>query len=247
MAVRNGLIAVAVENAVKTLPGLVAFFDANLNFLAQVEVGALPDMLTFTPNGRWLLVANEGEPNPEYSIDPEGSVSVIDLSGDVTRLNASKVRTADFKAFNHATLDPGIRIFGPGASVAQDLEPEYIAVSHDSKTAWITCQENNALAIIDAFEGIDPITGRYRFVAHTDRGPNAEPTGSNGESLVLERDDDKISTDAPEKIEKKEPRHGVFRSTICLWRSLVFDLGCRRTNGFRQRRRSRTSHRPGFP
>jgi hypothetical protein len=59
------------------------------------------------------------------------------------------VTTAGFRAFNGTTLDPSIRIYGPGATVAQDLEPEYIAVSHDSKTAWVTLQENNALGIID--------------------------------------------------------------------------------------------------
>jgi hypothetical protein len=46
-------------------------------------------------------------------------------------------------------LDPSIRIYGPNATVAQDLEPEYIAVSHDSRTAWVTLQENNALAVLD--------------------------------------------------------------------------------------------------
>src|SRR5262245_45471140 len=149
VAVRDGIIAVAVENAVKTSPGKVVFFDRNLNFLSQVEVGALPDMLTFAHNGRFVLVANEGEPNDAYTIDPEGSVSIIDLSKGVAKLTQANVRTADFNVFNHAMLDPSIRIFGPGASVAQDLEPEYIAVSHDSKTAWVTCQENNAIAIID--------------------------------------------------------------------------------------------------
>src|SRR5262245_36168302 len=143
VAVRDGIVAVAVENAVKTSPGKVVFFDRDLNFLSQVEVGALPDMLAFTPNGRFVLVANEGEPNNSSTIDPEGSVSIIDLSGGGARLRQEKVRTADFKAFNNANLDPSIRIFGPGATVAQDLEPEYVAVSHDSRTAWVTCQENN--------------------------------------------------------------------------------------------------------
>jgi hypothetical protein len=232
VAVREGIIAVAMENSVKTSPGKVVFFDRNLTFLAQVNVGALPDMVTFSPNGRYVLVANEGEPNSDYSIDPEGSVSVIDLSSGVANLTQSKVLTAGFTSFNPATIDPAIRIFGiNNPTVAQDLEPEYITVSTDSKTAWVTLQENNALAIIDvpsatvtklvplgykdyaavsaaatlynfdpanlpsigttlggqeialggfsglAFEGIDPVTGRYKFAAHTDRGPNAEPTG----------------------------------------------------------------------
>jgi DNA-binding beta-propeller fold protein YncE len=231
VAVKNGIIAVSVQNAVKTDPGSVVFFNQNLQFVSQVQVGSLPDMLTFTPNGRYVLVANEGEPNDEYSVDPEGSVSIIDLSKGVANLSQANVRTAEFTAFNGQTLDPNIRIFGPGASVAQDLEPEYIAISHDSKTAWVTCQENNAIAVVDInaarvteliglgakdhsavnakadiyefdpatmpvigataagqqlflggfsglhFEGIDPLTGRYKFITHTDRGPNAEPTG----------------------------------------------------------------------
>jgi hypothetical protein len=232
VAVRDGIIAVAMENSVKASPGKVVFFNRNLTFLAQVNVGALPDMVTFSPNGRYVLVANEGEPNSDYSIDPEGSISVIDLSGGVANLTQSKVLTAGFTSFSPATIDPAIRIFGiNNPTVAQDLEPEYITISPDSKTAWVTLQENNALAIIDipsatvtqlvplgykdyaavsaaatlynfdpaqlpsigttlggqeitlggfsglAFEGIDPVTGRYKFAAHTDRGPNAEPTG----------------------------------------------------------------------
>ena len=149
VAVHDGIIAVAVENVVKTDAGVVVFFDRKLKFLSKVIVGALPDILTFTPNGRYVLVANEGEPNNACSIDPEGSVSIIDLSRGIKRLRQSDVRTAGFAAFNNATLDPSIRIFGPGATVAQDLEPEYIAVSEDSKTAWVTCQENNAIAIVD--------------------------------------------------------------------------------------------------
>jgi hypothetical protein len=231
VAVHDGLIAVAVENAEKTMPGNVVFFDRRLTPLNTVKVGALPDMLTFSPNGRWLLVANEGEPQDDYKVDPEGSVSIVDMRRGALRLTQNDVRTADFTDFPKEDLDPSVRIFGPGASVAQDIEPEYIAISPDSRTAWVTCQENNALAIIDIasatvtqvvglgfkdhgavqakteiytfdraempsigetaagqklflggfsglhFEGIDPKTGRYKFITHTDRGPNAEPTG----------------------------------------------------------------------
>jgi DNA-binding beta-propeller fold protein YncE len=146
----GGVIAAAVEANVKTDNGKVVFFDANGNFLNAVEVGALPDMLTFTPNGQMVLVANEGEPNNDYTIDPQGSVSIVDISGGM--LNAT-VRNAGFAAFSSASFDPSIRIFGPGASVSQDLEPEYIAVSHNSKTAWVTLQENNAVGILDLTSG----------------------------------------------------------------------------------------------
>lgn len=148
--VKNGIVAVAVEAAVKTDNGKVVFFDTNGAFINAVTVGALPDMVVFTPNGEKILVANEGEPNDDYSIDPEGSVSIIDLSNGV--LNAT-VATADFYGFNNAVLDPSIRIFGLNANVARDLEPEYIAVSHNSKTAWVTLQENNAMGILDLKSG----------------------------------------------------------------------------------------------
>lgn len=149
VAVRGGIVAIAVENENKQLNGKIVFFDTQLKFLSAVEVGALPDMVTFTPNGQFVIVANEGEPNDDYTVDPEGSVSIISISGDIAGLDQSAVKTATFTALNGTSLDPSIRVFGPRASVAQDMEPEFITVSSDSKTAWVTCQENNAIARID--------------------------------------------------------------------------------------------------
>lgn len=153
VAVRGGIVAVAVEAQVKTDPGSCVFFDAEGRFLKAVKVGALPDMLTFTPDGSKVLVANEGEPSLDYKVDPEGSVSIIDISGGVAGLTQANVRTAGFGTFTRATIDPAVRIFGPNASVAQDLEPEYITVSPDSKMAYVTLQENNAIGILDVEAG----------------------------------------------------------------------------------------------
>jgi 2',3'-cyclic-nucleotide 2'-phosphodiesterase / 3'-nucleotidase / 5'-nucleotidase len=155
VAVHDDVLAVAVQNAVKTSPGNVVFFDRDLQWLNTVPVGALPDFIVFSPDGRWVLTANEGEPNTYNnfgsetngpSIDPEGSITIIDLSTGVT---APTVNTATFTAFNGAKLDPSIRIYGPNATVAQDLEPESIAISPDSTTAYVTLQENNAMGIVD--------------------------------------------------------------------------------------------------
>src|SRR5690606_19899579 len=122
----------------KTEPGYVAFYQADtLKEIARVNVGALPDNLVFTPDGKTVLVANEGEPSDDYSIDPEGSISIIDISN----IQTPAVRTAGFQAWDgqeNALRQAGVRIFGPGASAAQDFEPEYIAVSSDSATAWAT-------------------------------------------------------------------------------------------------------------
>ncbi|MBD2021045.1 esterase-like activity of phytase family protein, partial [Leptolyngbya sp. FACHB-36] len=230
VAVRDGVVAIAVEANPRTDPGSVVFLDASGTLQAAVSVGAVPDMLTFTPDGSKVLVANEAEPssyNQPDSIDPVGSVSIIDLSNGVA---SATVATAGFERFNAQKADlqaKGVRIFGPNATVAQDFEPEYIAVSADSKTAWVTLQENNAIALIDIasasvtnilplgakdfskgvptvtsydfgdlpplgvtvggqeiklggfsglfFEGVAE-NGNLKFITHTDRGPNGEPT-----------------------------------------------------------------------
>lgn len=152
VAVHDGLVALAIEASPKTSPGRVAFFRAgNLELLSSVVVGALPDMVTFTPDGRRVLVANEGEPNsyglPD-SVDPEGSISIVTVYDGRNPV----VTTAGFSAFNARAEElrgQGVRIYGPGATVAQDLEPEYITVSEDSRTAYVTLQENNAVAVVD--------------------------------------------------------------------------------------------------
>jgi DNA-binding beta-propeller fold protein YncE len=152
VAVHKGLVAVACEADPKQDPGTVAFLDVDGNFISSVIAGALPDMLTFTPNGKQVLVANEGEPDDDYLVDPEGSVSIIDLAGGVESLTQSDVKTVSFAPFNpmkKRLQRAQVRIYGPKASVAQDLEPEYIAVSEDGQTAFVTLQENNAIAIID--------------------------------------------------------------------------------------------------
>ena len=154
VAVSDNLLAVAVENANKQASGIVAFYKlsdtGSPSFKSYVEVGALPDMVTFTPDGRYAVVANEGEPSADYQNDPEGSVSIITVKG----FRAGTVRHVGFSAFNKGSerageLSDKVRVFGRNASAAQDLEPEYITVSQDSRTAYVSLQENNALAIID--------------------------------------------------------------------------------------------------
>ena len=159
LCVVPGGIAVAAEASPKTDPGKVVFFDANGTLLSQVTVGAQPDHVTVTPNGQKVLVANEGEPNDTYTVDPQGTISVIDISGGLASVTGANVTTIDFTAYTPMML-PGVRIFGPGATVAQDMEPEYITVSDDSQKAFVACQENNAVVRIDlATNTIEQITG----------------------------------------------------------------------------------------
>ncbi|MEZ4680322.1 MAG: choice-of-anchor I family protein [Caldilineaceae bacterium] len=233
--VHGGILAVAVPNMDTQANGSIVFFTTDGDFIAQVEAGALPDMITFTPDGSKVMTANEGEPNGDYDNDPEGSVTIVDISGGVESVTQANVTQVSLAQFNDATLDDSIRIFGPDATVAQDLEPEYIAVSADSTMAWVTLQENNALAVVDLqageaitltglgfkdwsrpqatvdlyeftdlpvlgttaagqeilkggfsglyFEGIDEVTGNYKFLTHPDRGPNPDPVDVDDDGL----------------------------------------------------------------
>jgi DNA-binding beta-propeller fold protein YncE len=147
VAVSNGRLAAAIEAIDKVSPGKAVVFSTSAYAeIAVRTVGSLPDMVCFSPDGKYILTANEGEPNNDYSIDPMGTVSIID-----TRNNYS-VTTLNFSGFAPQAsylMARGLRFFGPNASFAQDMEPEYIAVSANSNTAWVTLQENNAIAKID--------------------------------------------------------------------------------------------------
>lgn len=145
--VRDGKLAAGIEAAVKTDNGKVVVLRTdNYTKIAELNVGALPDMVTFSPDGMFILSANEGEPNDAYTVDPVGSISIIDVKGNYA------VKTIDFSGFasqEAALKSRGFRIYGKNASFAQDIEPEYITVSENSKKAWVSLQENNAIARID--------------------------------------------------------------------------------------------------
>ncbi|MBO9562730.1 MAG: choice-of-anchor I family protein [Niastella sp.] len=152
VAVRNGLVVVAAPNVVKQQNGSVIFFNTDGVFQKQVTVGALPDMVTFTPDGKTIMVANEGEPNDSYTVDPEGSISIIDISGGIAGLTQNHVTTLDFTAFNAQTtalVAAGVRRGNPVTTLSQNFEPEYITITPDSKKAWVILQEANAFAVVD--------------------------------------------------------------------------------------------------
>lgn len=165
VAARNGIIAVAIEATNLTDNGSVVFFDKDGTFLKQVSVGAMPDMITFSPNGNLVLTANEGEPSDDYTIDPEGTVSIIDITTGVASITQSNVTSVNFNSFDAdlTTLkSQGIRVYGANsATVSKDFEPEYISFSTDGNTAYVTLQENNAIAVLDiatkAFTAIRPL------------------------------------------------------------------------------------------
>lgn len=138
----NDLIAISAVNDPKTDNGYIVFATKDGKYVKRVEVGALPDMVTFTPDGKKAIVANEGEPSDDYSADPEGSISIIDLE-------TFEVKTL---TFTEEMLDNKVRVTSQGTKLAQ-LEPEYVTVSADSSTAYVSLQENNAIATVDLVTG----------------------------------------------------------------------------------------------
>lgn len=148
VAVRDGLVAVAVEAVPKTDPGLIAFYDAaTLQLVTTVPTGALPDAVTFSNNGHFVITSNEGEPSE--TVDPVGSVTIVDVRRGRGGRRDFRACTAGFEAFNdrrEELVAAGVIIDPKAASVAQDLEPEFaVAVGN---TAYVTLQENNAIAIV---------------------------------------------------------------------------------------------------
>ncbi|SFM29037.1 choice-of-anchor I family protein [Salibacterium qingdaonense] len=139
------LIAVAVVSDPKTDPGHVVFLTKNGEYVHDVQVGAQPDMVTFTPDGTKALTADEGEPASDYSVDPEGSISMIDVADGAVEAGGLEAQTL---TFSEDMLDEKVRTDSRGTAL-QQLEPEYVSVTDDSSTAYAALQENNAIAEIN--------------------------------------------------------------------------------------------------
>ncbi|UFH33271.1 choice-of-anchor I family protein [Chryseobacterium sp. C-71] len=192
IAVKNGIIAVASPNGTNPQGnGSVVFFDINGVFLKQLNVGVLPDMITFTPDGTKVMTANEGEPNDAYTVDPEGSISIIDVPtltvAGIQALTQTNVTTLGFTQFNgtEATLAAtGGRKVKSTSTLAQDLEPEYIAISPDSQKAWVSCQENNAIIEVNlATKALTGIWGLGKKDMSLP-GNGFDASDNNGEVLI---------------------------------------------------------------
>lgn len=185
VAVHNGIVAVAVEANPKTDSGSVVFLDTTGKHLRTVKAGFLPDMICFTPDGKYVMTANEGEPNTAYSIDPEGSITVIDMQNGVNNATAKHVTFNSLDGTEAAMRAAGIRIYGHNnAPASKDLEPEYITVNKTSDTAWVTLQENNALAVIHVPTATLLQVKALGFADHSKPGMGLDGSDQAPEALI---------------------------------------------------------------
>ena len=183
ISIHGDLAAVAVEANPKTDNGWIIFLDVtDSSYVEAVQVGALPDMVTFTPDGSKVVVANEGEPNDDYSVDPEGTVSIITVAD-------YSIATVDFTDFNvgcsrYAELSTSNMVLdGYNATTAQSFEPEYIAINEAGTEAYVALQENNALAVVDLENNtIDRILG-LGFKNHSIPGNEMDASQKDGVNI----------------------------------------------------------------
>ena len=153
VTVHGDLVAVSMLEVEEWRNGQVQVMRYNndgLEVLGLYTVCSQPDMITFTPDGKNLLVACEGSPRKDFAVDPDGGIGFL----TVAKADAESWKTAEFSVAGFDHLDTnrlknaGVRAPG-NQGFLKSLEPEYITVSGDSKLAWASLQENNALAMID--------------------------------------------------------------------------------------------------
>lgn len=142
-------IAIAIQHKDYDKNGYIARFDANGQLISIHEAGIQPDMITYSPDGSLILTANEGEPRQGYeagTVDPKGSITALDT-------NTNQSYDIDFTAFDsaesRAALVADNVIIKKDTAPSVDFEPEYITISNDSLTAYVTLQEANSIATID--------------------------------------------------------------------------------------------------
>ncbi len=206
---KRGIVGVAVENDDKQANGWAAFYDTDGQFLGSAPAGALPDAIAFSPNGRYAVLANEGEPSDDYQVDPEGSVTIVDLTRGVAR---ARTRQADFTAFNDQPLPDGLRAPRPfGATVAQDLEPENIGITPNSRTAYISLQENNGVAVVDLRRA--RVTALLGLGAKDHSAPGNALDASNRDDMINIRNWPTNGLYMPDTINAFRARGGTFLIT----------------------------------
>lgn len=191
----KNLLAVAVQDKDYKNNGHIVILDKEGNYKESFECGVQPDMVTFTKDGKYILSADEGEPREGYDngIDPKGSVTIINVEDKST----NKV---EFNINRDKALKDGI-LLKKNSNPAEDLEPEYIAISDDNKTAFVSLQENNAIASIDIESGNINYVKGLGFIDHSLPGNEIDAVRGKGDNAKIDiKRDNFFGTPMPDGI-----------------------------------------------
>ncbi|MBM7550644.1 choice-of-anchor I family protein [Peptoniphilus gorbachii] len=192
----KNLLAVAVQDEDYKNNGHIVILDKDGNFVEAYESGVQPDMVTFTKDGKYILSADEGEPREGYdkgAVDPKGSVTIINVEDKST----NKV---EFNIDRDKALKDGL-LLKKDSNPVEDLEPEYIAISDDNKTAYVSLQENNAIASIDIESGKINYVKGLGFIDHSLPGNEIDAVRGKGDNAKIDiKRDNFFGTPMPDGI-----------------------------------------------
>lgn len=192
----KNLLAVAVQDEDYKNNGHIVILDKDGNYKESFECGVQPDMVTFTKDGKYIISADEGEPREGYdngAVDPKGSVTIIDVENKSTK-------KVEFNIDIDKALKDGI-LLKKDSNPAEDLEPEYIAISDDNKTAFVSLQENNAIASIDIESGKINYVKGLGFIDHSVEGNEIDAVRGKGKNAKIDiKNDNFLGTPMPDGI-----------------------------------------------
>lgn len=192
----KNLLAVAVQDEDYKNNGHIVILDKDGNYKEAYECGVQPDMVTFTKDGKYIISADEGEPREGYdngAVDPKGSVTIIDVENKSTK-------KVEFNIDIDKALKDGI-LLKKDSNPAEDLEPEYIAISDDNKTAFVSLQENNAIASIDIESGKINYVKGLGFIDHSVEGNEIDAVRGKGKNAKIDiKNDNFLGTPMPDGI-----------------------------------------------
>jgi DNA-binding beta-propeller fold protein YncE len=123
-------------------------------FLSSASVGTQPDSIAIAPNGQHAVVANEAEGVGTDDDGGAGSLSIVELAGfDPAAPTALTVVPVAIPAL---TGIPGVST-GRTDDIARlpidntpaTIEPESVAYTRNSRFAYVTLQENDAVVRLD--------------------------------------------------------------------------------------------------
>jgi hypothetical protein len=120
------------------------------SILVLQQTGIWPDSVAISPDGRWLVIANEAEEDD----DTPGSIEVVDLGGlDIDACPADQsLPCYELSELPQILEEPAGR-----------CEPEFVAFDPQSRFAAVSCQGNDSVVIVDLQRERPQIVNRIRL------------------------------------------------------------------------------------